>query len=53
MNPGRTGDADAAAAFEAGIGVKKKKCRGGRRKSLKRLNSAKEIGIIPLTQVSD
>jgi len=32
-----------AAAFEAGIGFEKKKCRGGQRKSLKRLESAKEL----------
>ena len=42
MNPGRTRDAYFAAAFEAGIGFEKKKCLGGQRKSLKRLNSAKE-----------
>jgi hypothetical protein len=37
-----------AAAFEAGIGFKKKKCCGGRRKSLKKLDSAKESATFNL-----
>ena len=40
---GEPRDAHFATAFAAGIGLKKKKCLGGQRKSLKRLNSAKEL----------
>jgi len=43
MNPGRTRNAYFAAAQEAESASKRKYAGGGQRKSLKRLNSAKEI----------
>src|SRR6516225_5854516 len=43
MNPGRPRDAYSAVAFAAGIGLERKKCSRGQRKSLKRLDSAKGI----------
>jgi hypothetical protein len=46
--PGRMRSAYAAAPLRGGKRLEKKKARGGRRKSLKRLDSAKEMEGINL-----